>query len=106
MEEKLFNPGLTATPGKPAGKQQSTFKSTQGKANYLVMFSAEIPFRLNLVLNQMQGIVCCIVMLLLDLNCTISRLRTQPCKCNKIYCFQSMHHLLVINTHLSDKIPP
>lgn len=53
MEEKLFNPGLTATPGKPAGKQQSTFKSTQGKANYLVMFSAEIPFRLNLVLNQM-----------------------------------------------------
>ncbi|NWS40066.1 TAPT1 protein, partial [Probosciger aterrimus] len=30
MEEKLFNPVLTATPGKPAGKQQSTFKSTQG----------------------------------------------------------------------------
>ncbi|KAM7021283.1 transmembrane anterior posterior transformation protein 1 homolog [Passerculus sandwichensis] len=30
MEEKLFNPILTATPGKPAGKQQGTFKSTQG----------------------------------------------------------------------------
>ncbi|NWT98250.1 TAPT1 protein, partial [Urocynchramus pylzowi] len=30
MEEKLFNPVLTATPGKPAGKQQGTFKSTQG----------------------------------------------------------------------------
>ncbi|XP_026702735.1 transmembrane anterior posterior transformation protein 1 homolog isoform X1 [Athene cunicularia] len=30
MEEKLFNPVLTATPGKPAGKQQSMFKSTQG----------------------------------------------------------------------------
>ncbi|XP_051654404.1 transmembrane anterior posterior transformation protein 1 homolog isoform X2 [Manacus candei] len=30
MEEKLFNPVLTATPGKTAGKQQSTFKSTQG----------------------------------------------------------------------------
>ncbi|XP_042663576.1 transmembrane anterior posterior transformation protein 1 homolog isoform X2 [Tyto alba] len=30
MEEKLFNPVLTATPGKPAGKQQSVFKSTQG----------------------------------------------------------------------------
>ncbi|XP_071412854.1 transmembrane anterior posterior transformation protein 1 homolog [Pithys albifrons albifrons] len=30
MEDKLFNPVLTATPGKPAGKQQSTFKSTQG----------------------------------------------------------------------------
>lgn len=36
MEEKLFNPVLTATPGKPAGKQQSMFKSTQGKANCLV----------------------------------------------------------------------
>ncbi|KFV62896.1 Transmembrane anterior posterior transformation protein 1, partial [Dryobates pubescens] len=32
MEEKLFNPILTATPGKPAGKQQSMFKSTQGKS--------------------------------------------------------------------------
>lgn len=53
MEEKLFNPVLTATPGKPAGKQQSTFKSTQGKADCLVMFSAESAFRLNLVLNQM-----------------------------------------------------
>uniref|UniRef100_A0A8C0VLU7 Transmembrane anterior posterior transformation 1 n=2 Tax=Cyanistes caeruleus TaxID=156563 RepID=A0A8C0VLU7_CYACU len=30
MEEKLFNPVLTATPGKPAGKQQGTYKSTQG----------------------------------------------------------------------------
>ncbi|KAF4802141.1 Transmembrane anterior posterior transformation protein 1 like protein [Turdus rufiventris] len=30
MEEKLFNPVPTATPGKPAGKQQGTFKSTQG----------------------------------------------------------------------------
>ncbi|KFP28893.1 Transmembrane anterior posterior transformation protein 1, partial [Colius striatus] len=30
MEEKLFNPVLIATPGKPAGKQQSMFKSTQG----------------------------------------------------------------------------
>ncbi|XP_068044817.1 transmembrane anterior posterior transformation protein 1 homolog isoform X2 [Anomalospiza imberbis] len=30
MEEKLFNPVVTATPGKPAGKQQGTFKSTQG----------------------------------------------------------------------------
>ncbi|NXP04500.1 TAPT1 protein, partial [Thinocorus orbignyianus] len=30
MEEKLFNPVVTATPGKPAGKQQSVFKSTQG----------------------------------------------------------------------------
>ncbi|XP_030126653.4 transmembrane anterior posterior transformation protein 1 homolog isoform X2 [Taeniopygia guttata] len=30
MEEKLFNPILIATPGKPAGKQQGTFKSTQG----------------------------------------------------------------------------
>ncbi|KFO95916.1 Transmembrane anterior posterior transformation protein 1, partial [Calypte anna] len=30
MEEKLFNPVLTATPGKSAGKQQSMFKSTQG----------------------------------------------------------------------------
>ncbi|XP_058693613.1 transmembrane anterior posterior transformation protein 1 homolog isoform X2 [Poecile atricapillus] len=30
MEEKLFNPILTATPGKPAGKQQGTYKSTQG----------------------------------------------------------------------------
>ncbi|PKU32294.1 transmembrane anterior posterior transformation protein 1 hypothetical protein [Limosa lapponica baueri] len=29
MEEKLFNPVVTATPGKPAGKQQSMFKSTQ-----------------------------------------------------------------------------
>ncbi|NXX38844.1 TAPT1 protein, partial [Tricholaema leucomelas] len=32
MEEKLFNPILTATPGKPAGKQQSMFKSTQGRS--------------------------------------------------------------------------
>ncbi|KAM6135966.1 transmembrane anterior posterior transformation protein 1 homolog isoform 2-T2 [Phoenicopterus ruber ruber] len=30
MEEKLFNPVLTATPAKTAGKQQSMFKSTQG----------------------------------------------------------------------------
>ncbi|NXU81186.1 TAPT1 protein, partial [Oreotrochilus melanogaster] len=30
MEEKLFNPVLTTTPGKSAGKQQSMFKSTQG----------------------------------------------------------------------------
>ncbi|XP_054679111.1 transmembrane anterior posterior transformation protein 1 homolog isoform X2 [Grus americana] len=30
MEEKLFNPVLTATPGKPSGKQQSMFKSNQG----------------------------------------------------------------------------
>ncbi|KAM6401232.1 transmembrane anterior posterior transformation protein 1 homolog isoform 3-T3 [Pluvialis apricaria] len=30
MEEKLFNPVLTATPGKTAGKQQSMFKSSQG----------------------------------------------------------------------------
>ncbi|XP_064916673.1 transmembrane anterior posterior transformation protein 1 homolog isoform X4 [Columba livia] len=30
MEEKLFNPVPTATPGKAAGKQQSMFKSTQG----------------------------------------------------------------------------
>ncbi|NWU95373.1 TAPT1 protein, partial [Upupa epops] len=30
MEEKLFNPAQTATPGKSAGKQQSMFKSTQG----------------------------------------------------------------------------
>uniref|UniRef100_A0A8C9L3H3 Transmembrane anterior posterior transformation 1 n=1 Tax=Serinus canaria TaxID=9135 RepID=A0A8C9L3H3_SERCA len=30
MEEKLFNPVVTATPGKPAGKQQGTFKSSQG----------------------------------------------------------------------------
>uniref|UniRef100_A0A8C5TLA7 Transmembrane anterior posterior transformation 1 n=1 Tax=Malurus cyaneus samueli TaxID=2593467 RepID=A0A8C5TLA7_9PASS len=30
MEEKLFNPVLTTTPGKPAGKQQGTFKSSQG----------------------------------------------------------------------------
>ncbi|XP_035759358.1 transmembrane anterior posterior transformation protein 1 homolog isoform X1 [Egretta garzetta] len=30
MEEKLFNPVLTATPGKPTGKQQSMFKSSQG----------------------------------------------------------------------------
>ncbi|XP_054679113.1 transmembrane anterior posterior transformation protein 1 homolog isoform X4 [Grus americana] len=29
MEEKLFNPVLTATPGKPSGKQQSMFKSNQ-----------------------------------------------------------------------------
>nr|XP_013815490.1 PREDICTED: transmembrane anterior posterior transformation protein 1 homolog isoform X2 [Apteryx mantelli mantelli] len=30
MEEKLFNPVLTATPGKPVSKPQSKFKSTQG----------------------------------------------------------------------------
>ncbi|XP_010116180.1 PREDICTED: transmembrane anterior posterior transformation protein 1 homolog, partial [Chlamydotis macqueenii] len=30
MEEKLFNPVPTATPGKPTGKQQSLFKSSQG----------------------------------------------------------------------------
>ncbi|XP_065490619.1 transmembrane anterior posterior transformation protein 1 homolog isoform X3 [Caloenas nicobarica] len=30
MEEKLFNPVVTATPGKAAGKQQSMFKSTHG----------------------------------------------------------------------------
>ncbi|NXO00135.1 TAPT1 protein, partial [Rhinopomastus cyanomelas] len=30
MEEKLFNPAQTATPGKSPGKQQSMFKSTQG----------------------------------------------------------------------------
>lgn len=42
MEEKLFNPVLTATPGKPAGKQQGTFKSTQGKDNCLGLFSVKI----------------------------------------------------------------
>lgn len=53
MEEKLFNPVPTATPGKAAGKQQSMFKSTQGKTNYLVLFSTvmKIAFRLNLILN-------------------------------------------------------
>lgn len=58
MEEKLFNPVLTATPGKPAGKQQSMSKSTQGKANCLVLFSTvmKIVFRLNLILNQMYDI--------------------------------------------------
>ncbi|XP_025931422.1 transmembrane anterior posterior transformation protein 1 homolog isoform X2 [Apteryx rowi] len=30
MEEKLFNPVLTATPGKPVSKPQSKFKFTQG----------------------------------------------------------------------------
>ncbi|KFV80364.1 Transmembrane anterior posterior transformation protein 1, partial [Struthio camelus australis] len=30
MEEKLFNPVLTATPGKPVNKPQSKFKSAQG----------------------------------------------------------------------------
>ncbi|KAM6261405.1 transmembrane anterior posterior transformation protein 1 homolog isoform 3-T3 [Porphyrio hochstetteri] len=30
MEEKLFNPVLTATPGKSSGKQQGMFKSNQG----------------------------------------------------------------------------
>lgn len=59
MEEKLFNPVLTATPGKPAGKQQSTFKSTQGKATCLgfFLFSAvvKITFTLNLILNQMYN---------------------------------------------------
>lgn len=58
MEEKLFNPVLTATPGKPAGKQQSMFKSTQGKANCLVLFLTVkvIAFRLNLILKQMYDI--------------------------------------------------
>lgn len=41
MEEKLFNPILTTTPGKPAGKQQGTFKSTQGKAHCLSLFSVK-----------------------------------------------------------------
>lgn len=76
MEEKLFNPVPTATPGKAAGKQQSMFKSTQGKTNYLVLFSTvmKIAFRLNLILNQMHDIVCSTVTLLLDLYCTISQL--------------------------------
>lgn len=58
MEEKLFNPILTATPGKPAGKQQSMFKSTQGKFNCFVLFSAvmKMGFRLHLILNHTNDI--------------------------------------------------
>lgn len=76
MEEKLFNPVPTATPGKSSGKSQSMFKSTHGKPNCLTLFSAviKIAFRLNLILNQMYDIVYHTVALLLDLNCTVSQL--------------------------------
>jgi len=40
MEEKLFNPVPSASAGKPAGKPQSMFKSTHGKLECLVLFSA------------------------------------------------------------------
>lgn len=79
MEEKLFNPVLTATPGKPAGKQQSMFKSTQGKANCLVFNCNKSCIQ---TLYQMYDIVCCTVTLLLGLNCTIS----QVFEWNRIYC--------------------
>lgn len=58
MEEKLFNPILIATPGKPAGKQQGTFKSSQGKASCLSLFSVQV-CQAKLILDQMHDNVCC-----------------------------------------------